>query len=109
MSVPDDLTIGAPETSTEVHVHVDDNATVEVEPPHDTPVIEAESVTVEAPVLDDVETAQEPVEMSSNTGSTEESPVVENVEKEVEPKPDTRPKRKLGWRAFILGGSGGTK
>lgn len=29
--------------------------------------------------------------------------------KDVAPKSDKKPNRKLGWRAYILGGSGGTK
>jgi hypothetical protein len=31
------------------------------------------------------------------------------VAKDVTPKQDQKPNRKLGWRAYILGGSGGTK
>lgn len=31
------------------------------------------------------------------------------AQREAAPKPDKRPNRKLGWRAYILGGSGGTK
>jgi hypothetical protein len=58
----------------------------------------------------DVTDAEEPVAVASDV--TPNSEAASEVKTEVtapERKPDTRPKRRLGWRAYILGGSGGTK
>jgi len=84
--------------------------------PAETPAVE-ETLTplpseseVEEEVASDVPTAEEPVtvvasDVTPTTATTNE------VTKEVTAprQPDTRPKRRLGWRAYILGGSGGTK
>lgn len=53
-------------------------------------------------------TTQEPVIVASDSIPGKVEPTVE-TKVEAPLPPDTRPKRKLGWRAFILGGSGGTK
>lgn len=55
------------------------------------------------------------IEESESVAGTENEAVKDTgaaggtVAKEVTPKPDQKPNRKLGWRAYILGGSGGTK
>lgn len=71
--------------------------------------------TVSTETAPEVETEAE----SAVTESGDETVVAADsatneVEKETtvttnEPKPDVKPRRKLGWKGYILGGSGGTK
>jgi hypothetical protein len=51
----------------------------------------------------------EPVAGTENEAVKDTGAAGGTVAKDVTPKPDQKPNRKLGWRAYILGGSGGTK
>lgn len=122
----DDVLPDVPETgidnqvvdTVETTVNVEPSGDVEIviDPPTESPAVEETETPLpsEAAPEDegtsDVTHAEEPVIVASDvTPGTEAS---EEVTKEVtapERKPDTRPKRRLGWRAYILGGSGGTK
>lgn len=120
----DDALPDVPETSID-NVIVDTVDThVEIEPSSDIAIevsapVEAESPVIEdenalpgeneelAPVTSDVATTEEPIVVASDV--TPNTETTKEVTAEVKRTPDTRPKRKLGWRAYILGGSGGTK
>lgn len=119
----DDPVIDVPETQIDDHI-VDEvtavidapgdaDVSIDISPPSDSEVIEETETPLPSESEDDglaSDATEEPVIVASDvtpntTASTE-------VKQDVTPRertPDTRPKRRLGWRAYILGGSGGTK
>jgi hypothetical protein len=96
-----------------VHVHVIDPPEVSItEPPAevsgDSPVeVEGTGPPDHSPVESDAAVVTEEPVVAAASETEKEVETVSPAEKKVEA--DVRPKRKLGWRAFILGGSGGTK
>jgi hypothetical protein len=108
----------------EVVTHTDDIPVHVATPSSDVTLSADEPVVIADPVEDTQEPTDLPDELVGHSvepvpaAVVEDDPVAAGTENEAEKpvkeveekvKPDKRPNRKLGWRALILGGSGGTK
>lgn len=109
----DNEVVDTVDTHVEIEPTPDTNIEIDVSAPDDSLPVEQELETPlpsEEPapeVASDAATAEEPIVVASDV--TPNTEAAKEVQTEVKRTPDTRPKRRLGWRAFILGGSGGTK
>lgn len=111
----DNQVVDTVDTHVEIEPTPETNIEIDVSAPDDSLPVEQELETplpgeIEEPapeVASDAATAEEPIVVASDV--TPNTEAAKEVQTEVKRTPDTRPKRRLGWRAFILGGSGGTK
>jgi hypothetical protein len=112
----DDTVVSDVETHVDIEPSGDTNIDVSISPPDepilsevetDTPLPSNEEAAPQEGVTSDVTNVEEPIVVASDV--TPNSEAAKEVTTEVKRTPDSRPKRRLGWRAYILGGSGGTK